>query len=60
MAWLYRLQNTVALTTMEIRALATHPRRGDLKRPRTRIEDYVEVDADGQHLGRMAAEIAQC
>ena len=32
----------------DIRALATHPRRGELKRPRTRIEDYIEVDDDGQ------------
>jgi hypothetical protein len=32
----------------DIRALATHPRRGELKRPRTRIEDYIAVDDDGQ------------
>jgi hypothetical protein len=32
----------------DIRALATHPRRGELKRPRTRIEDYIEVSDDGQ------------
>ena len=32
----------------DIRALATHPRRGELKRPRTRIEDYMEVHDDGQ------------
>jgi type III restriction enzyme len=32
----------------DIRALATHPRRGELKRPRSRIEDYIEVHDDGQ------------
>lgn len=32
----------------DIRALATEPQRGELTRPRTRIEDYVEVDEDGQ------------
>jgi len=32
----------------DIRALATDPRRGEPKRPRTRIEDYIEVDEDGQ------------
>jgi type III restriction enzyme len=32
----------------DIRALATQPRRGELKRPRTRVEDYIEVDGDGQ------------
>ncbi len=31
-----------------IRALATAPKRGELKRPRTRIEDYLEVLSDGQ------------
>lgn len=32
----------------EIRALATEPQRGELRRPRTGIEDYVETDGDGQ------------
>ena len=32
----------------EIQALATQPQRGYLTRPRTRIEDYVEVLLDGQ------------
>jgi len=31
-----------------IRALATEPQRGELKRPRSRMEDYVEVLASGQ------------
>ena len=32
----------------DIQALATQPQRGYLTRPRTRIEDYVEVLLDGQ------------
>ncbi len=32
----------------EIRAEATEPQRGELKRPRTRMEDYAVVDEDGQ------------
>ena len=32
----------------DIQALATHPQRGSLTRPRTRIEDYVEILPDGQ------------
>jgi hypothetical protein len=32
----------------EIRASATEPQRGELKRPRTRMEDYQVVDEDGQ------------
>lgn len=32
----------------EIRAEATEPLRGELKRPRTRMEDYAVVDEDGQ------------
>ncbi|MFF0989559.1 DEAD/DEAH box helicase [Kocuria nitroreducens] len=32
----------------EIRAEATAPQRGELKRPRTRMEDYAVVDEDGQ------------
>ncbi len=32
----------------EIRAEATEPRRGELKRPRTRMEDYRVVDEDDQ------------
>jgi type III restriction enzyme len=32
----------------EIRAEATQPQRGDLKRPRTRMEDFWVVDEDGQ------------
>jgi len=32
----------------DIQALATHPQRGSLTRPRTRIEDYIEVLPDGQ------------
>lgn len=32
----------------EIRAEATEPQRGELKRPRTRMEDYMVVDEDGQ------------
>ena len=32
----------------EIRAAATEPQRGDLKRPRTRMEDYATVDDNGQ------------
>ncbi|NMM22972.1 MAG: type III restriction endonuclease subunit R, partial [Phycicoccus sp.] len=31
-----------------IRALATEPQRGELKRPRSRMEDYVEVLTNGQ------------
>ncbi|MBM9458771.1 DEAD/DEAH box helicase family protein [Nocardioides sp. zg-536] len=32
----------------DIRAEATEPKRGELKRPRTRMEDYAVVDEDGQ------------
>ena len=32
----------------EIRAEATEPQRGELKRPRTRMEDFAVVDEDGQ------------
>ena len=32
----------------EIRSLATEPQRGDLRRPRNRLEDYVTVSNDGQ------------
>ncbi|MGN6686928.1 MAG: DEAD/DEAH box helicase [Actinomycetales bacterium] len=32
----------------DIRALATEPQQGELKRPRSRIEDYVEVLPGGQ------------
>jgi len=32
----------------EVRAEATEPQRGELKRPRTRMEDYAVVDDDGQ------------
>lgn len=32
----------------DIRALATEPRRGQLQRPRTRIEDYDTIDDSGQ------------
>lgn len=32
----------------EIRAQATEPQRGELKRPRTRMEDYAVIDEDGQ------------
>jgi len=35
-------------TFEEIRAEATEPQRGDLKRPRTRMEDFAVVDEDGQ------------
>ncbi len=51
----------------DIRALATEPRRGQLQRPRTRIEDYDTLDETGQ-LGKaplvdrhlMADEHGQC
>lgn len=32
----------------EIKAEATEPQRGELQRPRTRMEDYAVVDEDGQ------------
>ncbi|MGO4600386.1 DEAD/DEAH box helicase [Terrabacter sp. 2YAF2] len=32
----------------EIRAEATEPQRGELRRPRTRMEDFAVVDEDGQ------------
>ncbi len=32
----------------DIQALATEPQLGSLTRPRNRIEDYVEIDGDGQ------------
>ena len=32
----------------DIRAEATEPKRGELKRPRTRMEDYAVIDEDGQ------------
>ncbi|MDP5184388.1 DEAD/DEAH box helicase family protein [Blastococcus sp. BMG 814] len=32
----------------EIRALATEPQRGELQRPRSRMEDYIELDTNGQ------------
>jgi len=32
----------------EIRAAATEPQQGELKRPRTRMDDYAVVDEDGQ------------
>lgn len=32
----------------EIKAEATEPQRGEVKRPRTRMEDYAVVDEDGQ------------
>lgn len=32
----------------EIRAMAVHPQRTYLSRPRTRLEDFAEVDNDGQ------------
>ena len=32
----------------EIRAMAVHPQRTDLSRPRTRLEDFAVVDDDGQ------------
>ncbi len=32
----------------DIRAETTEPQRGELKRPRTRMEDYAVVDEDGQ------------
>jgi type III restriction enzyme len=32
----------------EIRSEATEPERGEMKRPRTRMEDFVVVDDDGQ------------
>lgn len=32
----------------EIRAETTEPQRGELKRPRTRMEDYAVIDEDGQ------------
>ena len=32
----------------DIQALATEPQLGSLTRPRNRIEDYVEIDDDGQ------------
>ncbi len=32
----------------DIQALATHPQRGSLTRPRTRIEDYIEIGPEGQ------------
>lgn len=32
----------------DIRAAATEPKRGELKRPRTRMEDFLVVDEDGQ------------
>ncbi len=32
----------------EIRASATEPQRGELKRPRTRMEDYQVIDEDGR------------
>ena len=32
----------------EIRATATRPLRGELKRPRTRMEDFAVIDEDGQ------------
>jgi type III restriction enzyme len=35
-------------TFEEIRAEATEPLRGEMKRPRTRMEDYAVVDEDGQ------------
>lgn len=35
-------------TFEEIRAMAVHPQRSYLSRPRTRLEDYAVVDDDGQ------------
>lgn len=35
----------------DIRRLATEPKRGELRRPRNRVEDYALVGADGQ-IGR--------
>jgi len=40
----------------DIQALATEPQRGSLTRPRNRIEDYVEVDEEGQQAPAPLAE----
>ena len=40
----------------DIQALATEPQRGSLTRPRNRIEDYVEVDEEGQQAQAPLAE----
>src|SRR5213075_1120808 len=32
----------------EIRAMTTHPQRGALRRPRTRVEGFSAVEEDGQ------------
>ena len=40
----------------DIQALATEPQMGSMTRPRNRIEDYVEVDDDGQQAEALVVD----